>query len=189
MKPIQTKAPVDLPVDIAEFKQHLYVDYDDYDSLIMSYLTAATQHLDGYTGILGRCIMDQEWDLPLGGLTHCIPLPFTSVKSARVFYFDKDNNEQEMDSGDFEVVTGSTGSEVMIPGPLPELSTTKIAKARISMLCGYGRQGDVPYPLKVAIMQLAAHWWEHREGASEVEIKEVPMAVDRLIAPYRMVFF
>lgn len=48
-------------VDLDVVKAHLRVDHDDEDTLIQMYLDAATQQLDGPTGILGLALGPQTW--------------------------------------------------------------------------------------------------------------------------------
>lgn len=45
--------------------------------------------------------------------------------------------------------------------------------------------GELPLPLKQAIMMLAAHWYNQRESASAVQMYEVPDALQTLIKPYK----
>lgn len=80
-RPVLVTPPDILPVSLAEAKAHLRVDYDDDDGLILSLIRAAVDHLDGWTGILGRCLVEQEWrqDFPAGAT--CFPLPLGPVIS------------------------------------------------------------------------------------------------------------
>lgn len=41
--------------------------------------------------------------------------------------------------------------------------------------------------LKIATLMLIAHWFEHRETASELTIKQVPYTVDYLVNRYRFI--
>lgn len=45
--------------------------------------------------------------------------------------------------------------------------------------------GDVPTPIKHAIMMLGAHWYNQRESASNVQMHAVPDSLQALIKPYR----
>lgn len=80
MTPVLVTPPVGPVVDLIELKQHLRVDHGDDDALIASLQLAAVAHMDGWTGILGRCILAQTWavDLPAG----CHVLPFPDVTAA-----------------------------------------------------------------------------------------------------------
>ena len=45
--------------------------------------------------------------------------------------------------------------------------------------------GDVPLPIKHAIMMLGAHWYNQRESVSSVQMHSVPDSLQSLIKPYR----
>lgn len=66
-------------VQLPELKSHLVVAFDDDDTLIVSLEAAAVPWLDGWHGVLGRCITPQVWTvlLPAGG-PHRLPLPDVS---------------------------------------------------------------------------------------------------------------
>lgn len=46
---------------LADMKAYLRVDHDDEDALIGDLTAAAVAYLDGWGGVLGRCIMPQTW--------------------------------------------------------------------------------------------------------------------------------
>ncbi len=45
--------------------------------------------------------------------------------------------------------------------------------------------GEVPTPIKHAIMMLGAHWYNQRESVSSVQMHAVPDSLQALIKPYR----
>lgn len=45
--------------------------------------------------------------------------------------------------------------------------------------------GNVPTPIKHAIMMLGAHWYNQRESVSSVQMHAVPDSLQALIKPYR----
>lgn len=53
--------PTDPVVPLSAIKQHLRVDHDDEDELIEAFTDAATQMLDGPSGILGIALAPQTW--------------------------------------------------------------------------------------------------------------------------------
>lgn len=55
---------------------------------------------------------------------------------------------------------------------------------------GYGEDATaVPFSITLAMKQLAAHWYEHRESVTELNLKEAPQGVDMLLESYRVVDF
>src|SRR5690606_7732666 len=50
-------------------------------------------------------------------------------------------------------------------------------------------RSTVPDPLKVAILLLVGHWYQHREAVSAAGMAPLPFAVEALIAPYRRICF
>jgi len=46
------------------------------------------------------------------------------------------------------------------------------------------RQAAVPGWVKLAILQLVGHWYEHRESVSELNLKEVPLGIKNIIGMY-----
>lgn len=45
--------------------------------------------------------------------------------------------------------------------------------------------GEIPTPIKHAIMMLGAHWYNQRESVSSVQMHAVPDSLQALIKPYR----
>ena len=45
-------------------------------------------------------------------------------------------------------------------------------------------QDPVPTPLREAVLQLAAHWYENREGVSDT-LRELPFGVSDLVSEFR----
>lgn len=84
MTPVLVTAPIAQPVDLATLKQHLRVSDAEDDGLITDYAAQAVAHLDGWTGVLGRCIMPQTWKV--SGVEGQIILPMPDVTTATASY-------------------------------------------------------------------------------------------------------
>ncbi|MDZ7823666.1 MAG: head-tail connector protein [Ahrensia sp.] len=57
-------------------KDHLRVDYSDLDEAITEYQRGSVGLIDGWGGILGRCIMPQTWAIDVVGKgPHLLPFP------------------------------------------------------------------------------------------------------------------
>lgn len=58
---IRVTPPTGAIVSLPEVKAHLRVDHAHEDALIQAYMDAATSWIDGFDGVLGRCVMEQTW--------------------------------------------------------------------------------------------------------------------------------
>ena len=78
MNPIRVTAPAGPVVTLADLKTHLRVVGDHDNAHITSLEAAAVAHLDGWRGVLGRCILEQQWAVtyPEAGVWR---LPFPDV--------------------------------------------------------------------------------------------------------------
>lgn len=76
MTPYLITAPTAQPVTLNEMKAHLRVVHDDDDGDIEERIASATAHLDGWGGVLGRCLMPQTWAIDVEGAgPHRLPFP------------------------------------------------------------------------------------------------------------------
>lgn len=162
MIPVRTKAPTTPVVSLADLKAHLRVDHSAEDTLITSYEAAAVAHLDGYRGMLGRCIAEQEWTVTFGEAgKHRLPLP------------------------DVISVTASAGSATLSHdhlGSIVELSEP----ASVVMTCKL--PPDALDAVKMAIKLLVGHWYANREAVVTGTIATtLPLAFDALIRPIQRV--
>lgn len=197
-RPVLVTAPAMLPVSLAEAKLHLRVDHNDDDALIEGLVRAATEHFDGWTGILGRCLVEQEWRQDYDAFAPCLPLPLgpvisiISVKVAGVT-IDGGSYALKTDAGgrarvEFDGVSASGAASITYKAGYPTIP-------EVPEVPGDGEdpgtpavpaQSTVPGPLKIAILLLVAHWYQNREAVGEPQ-SELPLAVDALIEPYRRV--
>lgn len=190
-------APVADPISLTETKAHLRVDNTDEDTLISGLIAAATAHLDGKDGMLGRCLVPQTWELvldafPSDGIEIPLP-PLISITS--VTYVDTAGVTQTVSSDDYEVDTANEPGWVM-PSDAGWPSTMDTINAvKIRFRAGYEGDEDasppgatgVPAAIKLAMKQMIAHWFNSRESvAIGVSTGEIPMTANMLLSPYRM---
>ena len=81
MTPYLITAPSLPVVGLSDLKSHLRVDHSADDALILGLEAQAVAHLDGWTGILGRCIMPQTWAVDLTAGRHVLPMPDVTAAS------------------------------------------------------------------------------------------------------------
>lgn len=215
-RPVLVTPPEMAPVSLTEAKAHLRVEVDDDDALIEGLVKAATEHLDGWTGILGRCLVEQEWRHDFDAFARCLALPLGPVISiTSITWRRPDGTLSTVASSNFSLVTDSGGRTRVrfkdgfaLPTDLHESRAIAVTyKAGYETIPevpavppGDGDPPDppgspavpakttVPDPLKVAIMLMAGNWYEQREAVVIGTISSVlPMGVTALIAPYRRV--
>lgn len=189
MKPILVSPPQELPVVRGDAKLHCRIDGDEEDMLVDGLIRAATSHLDGWGGILGRCIITQDWRFSVSGWSQCIRLPFPDVSAAVVKYLDADNAEITVSAGDYEILHDAKGSVLRFRDSWtqPDLYDDAQEPVTVTVTAGYGAVTDVPAAIKHAILMLVCHWYESRMSVAEAKMEEVPMAFNALVQPHRYV--
>lgn len=186
IQPVQTAAPAELPVTLAELKSQTNVPHSDYDDLLSSFIAAATAVLDGYSGLLGRCIVNQEWRQDFTDWAWRLRLPFPDVSEVVITYEDENNETQTVSSAEYEVVEDARGALVVFRDAFaePGLYDDAVSRIHVAFTAGYGGADDVPANIKAAIKLLCAHYEANREAVgAAVSFEELPMGVQYLIAP------
>ncbi|MBD9635962.1 hypothetical protein IB277_06595 [Ensifer sp. ENS07] len=185
-------------MSIEEAMRQCRISADDYDpaglteiqQLLGAYILAATELLDGWTGILGRCLKTQVWRQDFDGFARCLPLglgPVSAVGS--VTWRDSAGQVSTVAPSDYTLNTDGGGRSAVrfrnawsMPGDLDE-------SAAVSVTYSAG-SSSVPVPIQQAILLSVGAWYENREevvvGAT-VSSLPASVAVDRLLAPYRRV--
>lgn len=94
-------APASYPIDLTAAKAHLKVEHSDEDSLITSYLDAATQYVETLSGLH---LVSQTWEQHQHGfycLNYLLKLPVQSI--THIKYYDGDNVLQTLDSSAYRL--------------------------------------------------------------------------------------
>lgn len=159
--PVRIVPPISPVVALTDLKLHLRVDGTEDDTLIAAYEAAAVAYLDGWRGVLGRCILSQQW-AETYAQAGMFRLPFPDV------------SEVVADAGVATLTRDCLGSVVTITEPATVTMTTALPE-------------DALDTVKMAIRLLVGHWYENREAVAEANISSVPLAFDALIAPLRWV--
>ncbi len=200
------------PVTLDEVKAHRHIDHEDDDGLLGGLIAAATGYLDGWSGILKRCLCEQTWRQDfdrflwdqnfescfIRGMRLAL-FPVLSIDSVK--YLDFAGIERTVDPANYSIQTDDRGSYVQFlqtfaaPATWRERPTVTItAKYGYANKPGVGdapSTSTVPDELKTAILFLVGHWYEHREAVvgldSRVTPTVLPLALDALVAPFRRV--
>lgn len=167
---------------LAEAKAHLRVEHDEEDAMIAAYLAAAVAHFDGYSGILGRCLLNQQWRVTLPVFpARAFLLPFPGVQIVSIAYFDANNVEQTLGQNDFFI--GCDGVVHFLPETGWPASYARPDAVRITFTAGYGATPDkVPAPIRAAVLFKLGDLYARRDGGAGNE-----GVIMSLVAPYRLV--
>lgn len=188
-RPVLVTAAATTPVTTAEAKAHLRVDHSTEDTLIGSLVQAATDHLDGYSGILGRCLVTQTWRQDFDSFERNMRLPLLAAGITSAVYVDDNAAETTITSTNYELQADDLGSFVRFIDDYAFPSGLAETRAlRVTFTAGYGAAAAVPAAIKAAILLLVGHWYFNREAVVVgIAPAELPMAVNALLAPYRRV--
>jgi uncharacterized phiE125 gp8 family phage protein len=191
LAPTLVTAPENPLLSVAEARAHLRVTSTSEDDYIEALVDAATSHIDGYAGVLGRALLTQTWRQSFNDFPPVdeIRIALGPVQSVVVTYYDPSDNEQTLASGDYHVVASASGPKIILRDGYSWPSTSdRPDAATIEWVCGYGdTSAGVPAGIIHAAKLLVGHWFHNREAASEASMSEVPLAVSALLAPYRTI--
>lgn len=192
LTPVQTVAPTAELITVAEAKEHLAIIHDDSDALVQRLIYTAVGQLDGWAGLLGRCLLTQTWTQDFDGFPagRSLPLPMPGVQSATIAYYDEDSVSQTLAASNWYLANGHGGATIL----LDEDSTWPATAARpdavtVTLVMGYGSGVDVPEPIKSAALLLIEghHDGVHLSGSNGPNSDKISQAVSHLIAPFRRV--
>ncbi len=174
----------------AEVKLHLHIDSSDWDSMVTLLIAMAAARLDGASGVLNRCLVNQTWRQDFAAFTSCLRLPFDNVTSVTLKYRDASNVEQTVLSTNYEVLHDEIGAYIEM-GPTYAIPTTydRAVPVNATIVSGYGAAASsVPADIRWAGFLLIGHLFANREAVTIGETATtVPLGFDALIAPYRRV--
>jgi hypothetical protein len=164
-----------MPVDDA-LREHLRIGSAVGNDLVQTYIQAAIDLLDGYSGQLGRCILKQEWAFPVPLDSNEMLLPFPDCREMSI---------EQRNGIEFTAIAGTS----IVPG-FDRVTLCGITgdRAEIWLLAtaGWETPDDAPESLKQAIRLLVAHWSEHPEAvALGTTSTEVSLGVRTLLRPLR----
>ena len=159
------------PITVAEVKEHLQIDNNSEDSLLDSYIKAATKAVENITG---RSLITQSWrqlflkpKLPLVLLKR----PVQEISEAKY-----------LENG-AEVVWEVANYQLL--GFKIEAENLPADYIYVEYKSGYGDNAeDVPEDIRQVIKLLVAYWYENRS-----EIAAVPEGFKELLSSYRTISY
>lgn len=198
------------PVSLQLAKQHLRVDFPDDDTLITGLITAARQYCEKKTNrafftqtwlrtldffpLYGRLDSSRgpaERDTWPYGTWYwdrvSIDLPHNAVQSVTsISYFDGCETVT-LPANSYNVDITSKPARILPAQGMfwPILNNYIPGSVQITYIAGsYGDGVTIntcPMTIVQAMLLLIGHWYEHREAVSELNLKNVPLAVDALL--------
>lgn len=202
-------APAIEPVSEAEARAHLRIDGEDELALMLGHIRTARQAVESWTG---RALISQSWRWMLdgwprtqsdgwwdgvrpgamsGGAARFIEVPKAPLVSvSAVTLFNDADQGAVWAAANYFVDTASALGRLVLRNaasvPLPQRAASGL---QIDFTCGYGAgPGDVPAPLRQAVLMLTAHYFENREVMQGADGggQALPLGVHALLAPYRI---
>lgn len=168
-------------VTLADMKEFLRVDGTDEDDTITALMNAAVQHCTDYTGrhftAGDACSFFLErWrsaSLAFG--------PVTQINS--VAYYDTAGNLQTLPTTKYYHDSFVNGTTRIHFHDVPDLQTYNSTPIEIDCDCGEAASPNI----KHAVRMLTAHWYENRRAVITATPNEMPMGVQALLNPERIV--
>lgn len=192
-----------------DVKSYLRQDIDDDDTIIALLLDAACSYaetftnrqflsktydlfLDTFDGVLDKhssfVSFDAYFSIPSDRVSIILPL-YPLVAITEWEYQDKDDATQTFDQSTVVIDTNTnTFAKITLKSSesWPDLSGEANA-IRIRFTAGTGKPTDVPATIRLAVLQLVAHWFENRESVVIGTItSEVPVSAKALLWSAKM---
>jgi len=182
--------PTSEPLTLQQAKDHLRLDTDDDDALVLDLIKAARVWVEGQTK---RAILTQTWDYsidwgyPYRDGQPYIQLPLNPVSSVTsITYVDGSSPNPSLSAGDYTVAARKHGSYIV-----PAYNTTWVTPRSVPdavVVRFIAGESSCPKPLERAIALLVTHMYENREtikaGQGQVLV-DIPYTLEAMISPYR----
>lgn len=216
-KPVLVTAPTMTPVSLADAKVQLAVEHDEHDAMIDGFIAAAVDHLDGWSGILGRALVEQTWRQDFDCFSGHMRLPLAPVISiTSVTWRDSSGQISTVSSDDYALLSDALGpyikfksgfswpddlnqikpvSVTFVVGypttpevpEVPEIPESLPEQPFVPAVPAIPAQSTVPAAIKAAILIHVRLMYDAYRLGADAG--PIPTgAIDALIAPYRRVF-
>lgn len=188
--------PTTDPVTLEQAKQHLNVDFDDYDELIAGYIRAAQMAITYNTG---HALCPSTWDLvydgwPTGNTPEgFIQLPIGPLISVDSVNFVDPTSEMEttLNATEYEIDTlGFHGGVTPVSSGWPAVMSTLNA-VRVRFTAGYEDTvgspsvSTVPSSLKQAVLLMVRDMYDFRGTINAAVLTKRPEALRYLTDPFQ----
>lgn len=172
-------------VSLSEAKAHLRVRSGDEDALITAYVAAATAHIDGPGGWLGRAIGAQTLEARTCVFRDAMALPYPPIiEIVSVKHLDAAGAEVTVPSPEYEVRGALIGSAFGKRWPSVGAHSEAV---RIRYQAGYSADAPAIAVIKASILLMVDDLYRHRGTVGERGTKiEMSTTVENLLSPFRV---
>ena len=180
----QVTAPKYRAVSLNDAKAHLKTSGTDDDARIQTYIDAAIQYVENFTG---RALITQTWDQYFDGFPWAALVlakaPLQSVSS--ITYSDSDNATQTLGTSIYTVDANHVPGRVYLAyNQTWPTAAVKPKAVKVEFVAGYGDDAaSVPESLKQAILLRTQMLYEQ---PINYDYEGLDNAVNALLMPYRL---
>lgn len=187
--PVLVTPPAAAPLTLDEVKAQIRTDSSDEDALLTILIAAAVAYLDGWTGILGRCMVTQTWRRSFDDLARCLRLPLPASNISSITVQASDGTQSTVAGSNYTLQEDELGSFVRFKDSYSFPSDLYETKAvAVTFTAGFGTAADVPADLKIAMLMLIGHWFSNRETVNIGNIvSSLPFGFDAFVSKYRRI--
>lgn len=178
-------------ISLAQVKNHLRVEHDDDDDLITTFMAAARDMVEGYTG---AALDETEFEVYFDHVHEYTNIHVgpgvrvnTSLESLGVTYEDTNGSRQRMALTDYEFDGSSYPARLQIL-EIPNDIGDNVNTWRIDVIAGYS-DGARPKALTAALLLIVGSLYENRQDVSTLRTYETPLASRHLMNPFRLKSF
>lgn len=184
-------------------------DVADPDNVLLALIEAATSYVEEATGLalVARTEVyaldgwplearaNEEWwegekvGALLGNTVRAVELPYAPLLSVEsVQTFDNADSATTFPASQYYVdVISRPGRLTLNSGAVWPVPTRPANGIIITYRVGHESAAQIPAPLRRAVLQIAAHWYENRELVDYDGPSRVPMQAGRIIKKFRVV--
>lgn len=198
--PIVVTAAASDPVTTAEAKTYCQIDGSTSDTLIGSFITAATEYIQKRTGQqFISATLKETWDVFPDALAFAgngtarrqYPAwlmldrrPVTSISFVK--YYDTDGTLTTASTSDYWTDLNSRPARIFPTDAVAVWPDTQVGRpesVQVQYVVGYASASAVPEVYKVAIKALVKHWYNNREPTISTGAvpQAIPYSVEALI--------
>jgi len=180
-------APTSTVISLSEAKAFLRIDsdYDDDNTYITSLINVATQVVEEFTR---RRLMTQTYNIFYDEFPPYIDLQVGDVASVtHIKYYDANNTLQTLATDQYDVDTKVRPGRIYESenGDFPNTYERPNA-VEVEFIVG-GTASDVPAPIIQSIYIIVGRYYENRQDVvMGTQVNELPLMVDHLLTPYRL---